>query len=627
MQTVASLLALGALATAHVLPGDSLHKRYSNDSSSAVGVDGYTGASLGNAAINAPYDSEGYNTYMGAVTFQGAFDVNKCAAQCQKQTAYNLAHPPRSGAPAQTCQFFNTYNLYVNDPSNSKGQVCALYSESWPAKYATNKGQYRGSDHYLIQNSYSYSNTSNPGAPNPVGAIHQARGAIAGSNSLQSYCSSLLGATAGAAATVTKTVATVTPQTTVATTITTTVTSGGAGGTTFPVNKRATSSSTPAALSNYLPSIISAACSLIVTPNTAAATTVTKSVTATAATQTAYTTAVVTQTVSGGSTVVEQCSANAVLTFPYDSTIDNCACSYRETCGLLPDTSSCYGPQYEATYQACADVCDQQTDCSGFLYSANGTCTTCGTNVGGENGNYQDGVVSGFRVPNSCQNTAECSTPPVCQGNPVYTLPYSSSEDNCACSYQQTCGLFRNTSSCFGPVTASSYDACADVCDDQTDCTGFLYFNNGTCTTCSADVGGPQGDGTAGVVSGYRVSNSCQNTAECSTQPVCAARPVTTIPYDAATENCACSYQESCGVFPDLSTCNSLSTAVSFADCADQTDDYTDSFAFVYYANGTCAACGENVGGTVGNGAAGAVSGYRLANSCQNTAQCLSPSS
>ncbi|KAF2717843.1 hypothetical protein K431DRAFT_232193, partial [Polychaeton citri CBS 116435] len=121
---------------------------------------------LGNAAINAPYDSQGYNSFMGSTIFtSGPFNSSLCADYCNAQNKYNRAHPPTDGSPVQTCQFFNTYILYVNKPANSQGQYCAIYSEAWPTSYATNVGQYRGDDHYMIQYSYTFTNKTDAGAP------------------------------------------------------------------------------------------------------------------------------------------------------------------------------------------------------------------------------------------------------------------------------------------------------------------------------------------------------------------------------------------------------------------------------------------------------------------------------
>ncbi|THV51538.1 hypothetical protein BGAL_0107g00100 [Botrytis galanthina] len=103
-------------------------------------IPGYGNAQyLGNTAINAPYDSQGCNTYMGPTMFStGPFDASLCAAYCSAQSKYNLEHPPSDRSPVKTCQFFNTYLLYVNDLRNTQGQYCAIYSEAWDSSYATN---------------------------------------------------------------------------------------------------------------------------------------------------------------------------------------------------------------------------------------------------------------------------------------------------------------------------------------------------------------------------------------------------------------------------------------------------------------------------------------------------------
>jgi hypothetical protein len=92
-----------------------------------------------------------------------------------------------------------------------------MYAQSWGSQYATNVGQYRGNDHFKIQYSFSYSNSTNPGTPNPLAAVYQARNDIQWpSNSAQPYCSSILGYTTPV---VTATiVATSTPLTTTTTT-------------------------------------------------------------------------------------------------------------------------------------------------------------------------------------------------------------------------------------------------------------------------------------------------------------------------------------------------------------------------------------------------------------------------
>ena len=266
---------------------------------------------LGNAAINAPLDSYGYNTYLGSAIFNnGPFNASLCAEACSTKSAYALAHPPTDGSPVQTCQFFNTYILYINNTNNLQGQYCAMYSESWSSSYATNVGQYRGNDHFLIEYSYTFSNSTNPGSANKNGAVHQASQAISYS-SLQTYCSTLLGYTTPVTTVqATTTGATVTVTNTVTNSYTTTLqkrddavvttvplaalmhipTSGSSDIATSSVtvitissdssnNKRGLS--TPAGLTQYPGDVITSACSLEASPVTTTST-ATNFVTATA---------------------------------------------------------------------------------------------------------------------------------------------------------------------------------------------------------------------------------------------------------------------------------------------------------------------------------------------------------
>lgn len=88
-------------------------------------VTGYSSVTLKDAAINAPLDCAGYDTYMGVKIFtnSGPFDPSLCAAACTETSEYNLAHPPASGV-VQTCQAFNTYFLLKNGVV--EGQYCAM---------------------------------------------------------------------------------------------------------------------------------------------------------------------------------------------------------------------------------------------------------------------------------------------------------------------------------------------------------------------------------------------------------------------------------------------------------------------------------------------------------------------
>jgi len=84
-------------------------------------ISGYTDSiSLGNAALNAPLNCNGADTYMGSKLWNdNIFDEARCATACTAQSAYNLKHPPSKGSP-KTCQFYNTYVLYKNEVSQGQ---------------------------------------------------------------------------------------------------------------------------------------------------------------------------------------------------------------------------------------------------------------------------------------------------------------------------------------------------------------------------------------------------------------------------------------------------------------------------------------------------------------------------
>jgi hypothetical protein len=113
------------------------------------------------AAINAPLDN-GYDTYAGMKLFNNnPYDPALCAAACKSQTSYNIAHPAKDGS-YKTCNFFTSYVLTQNDVP--LGTYCALYSRSWDATYAVNKGYTANSGKYQVLYADSYAIT-NPVAP------------------------------------------------------------------------------------------------------------------------------------------------------------------------------------------------------------------------------------------------------------------------------------------------------------------------------------------------------------------------------------------------------------------------------------------------------------------------------
>lgn len=128
-----------------------------NKAAAPAAIPGYSGPQELGGAINAPLDAQGSNTYMGFKFFpfsqsQG-YTPSTCAAACTSQTSYNKAHPASDGS-FQTCAFFNSYVLSEN--AIPQGLYCSLYNETWAPRYATNYGQYRGSDRYTVSESYSF---------------------------------------------------------------------------------------------------------------------------------------------------------------------------------------------------------------------------------------------------------------------------------------------------------------------------------------------------------------------------------------------------------------------------------------------------------------------------------------
>lgn len=133
--------------------------------------DGYVGPVQLGGAINAPSASKSYMGYQFFPFSQSqGLDLKTCTDACTKQTQYNSAHPKsdctynpcvcmshphlnRSASnPVQT--FVNGYVLSKNGVP--QGLYCSMYNQAWDPSYAKNTGQYRGSDHYSVSYSYSY---------------------------------------------------------------------------------------------------------------------------------------------------------------------------------------------------------------------------------------------------------------------------------------------------------------------------------------------------------------------------------------------------------------------------------------------------------------------------------------
>ncbi|KAI4227046.1 MAG: hypothetical protein L6R36_002727 [Xanthoria steineri] len=137
-----------------VITGSNAYNKVSPPSAIAC----YTGPAELGGAMNAPYNVQGQNTYMGykfhAFSQTQGYDPSTCAVDCNAQTAYNKRHPAADGS-YQTCVFFNAYVLSMNGVP--QGLYCSMYTQVWAASYATNYGQYRDTDRYTVSRSYSYS--------------------------------------------------------------------------------------------------------------------------------------------------------------------------------------------------------------------------------------------------------------------------------------------------------------------------------------------------------------------------------------------------------------------------------------------------------------------------------------
>ncbi|KAK7994858.1 hypothetical protein PG990_013631 [Apiospora arundinis] len=116
-----------------------------------------------NATIRAPLDCKAQDTYLGQQVYNdGALSVSRCADACTAQRNYDAKYLGK-----KPCRFFNTYVLVKSDgsaagPSTPVGQVCSLYTETWPAAYGNDKGQWRGNERYLVLDSFAASYAAGP---------------------------------------------------------------------------------------------------------------------------------------------------------------------------------------------------------------------------------------------------------------------------------------------------------------------------------------------------------------------------------------------------------------------------------------------------------------------------------
>ncbi|GME50821.1 Carbohydrate-binding CenC-like protein [Neofusicoccum parvum] len=257
---------------------------------------------LGNAVMNAPLrDCAGTWTYMGYKLLQSGYDVNNCAAACNAQNDYNIAHPPSTGI-TPLCAAFGSYQLRVtqNGTTGDLGQMCTFYTSNWDSKYAVNTAAYNDGigAKYTYTSSFFYSRDDRQ----PVCQVDLQK--VASDTAALSFCTSLVSYTPTSTTTVSVTSTGGVSTQYATTTITSTVTSSAALAVRYALEprsavdvvRRVTAPQTPAVLASLsAPVRISVACSQVAT-GAATLTTVVATVPASVLTTTISTTT--TQTVS-----------------------------------------------------------------------------------------------------------------------------------------------------------------------------------------------------------------------------------------------------------------------------------------------------------------------------------------
>lgn len=230
--------------------------------------------------------------------------------------------------------------------------IKSSYTEAWDKSYATNKGQYRGSDYYFVRYSYTLGNLTSVapahGTGDQNGAIYQARQDMTYyPSSLTStflpYCSSILGYVVSTSSVTVLT--TTTPVVTVTSLVTVT---------SQPMRRAVTPTSTPAILTKYPGTVISAACKLLVT-SSPQPTTVTTSATVTAATST--------------STVQSTTVVNPTPTVQVVDGNGSCGCKYTQTINTeFVDPSNNVDVSQTQSISDCRQLCDGNYLCAAYTF-------------------------------------------------------------------------------------------------------------------------------------------------------------------------------------------------------------------------------------------------------------------
>ena len=107
---------------------------YNKDAAPAA-IRGFVGPTELGGAINAPTASGSYMGYKYfAFSQTQGYTPETCAAACTSTSAYNKAHPDKTGF-YQKCVEFNSYVLAKN--GTPQGLYCSMYNQTWGPAYAT----------------------------------------------------------------------------------------------------------------------------------------------------------------------------------------------------------------------------------------------------------------------------------------------------------------------------------------------------------------------------------------------------------------------------------------------------------------------------------------------------------
>ncbi|KAK7716593.1 hypothetical protein SLS57_006621 [Botryosphaeria dothidea] len=108
--------------------------------------------------VSLPGAIEDLSTYYLYEFYTGPYDPANCAKGCKANTAYNKEHLRDDNGRYTACNAFNAYITYADGVA--KGTTCAYYSDNIVPttieSKATNVGQYQGSVHITIGQSFVY---------------------------------------------------------------------------------------------------------------------------------------------------------------------------------------------------------------------------------------------------------------------------------------------------------------------------------------------------------------------------------------------------------------------------------------------------------------------------------------